>query len=83
MLIPVQIAGFVINIVLAVILGMVAVKQGAGTGKGVEVEINAKEAKDAAALQKSTPYLVFNLILTVIVIAVLSMGLTSSYVVFL
>lgn len=83
MLIPVQIAGFVINIVLGVLLGMYAVKAGAGTGKGVEVATDAKETADANALRKSNPYLVFNLILTVAVIAVLSMGLASSYVVFL
>ena len=83
MLIPVQIAGFVINIVLGVLLGMYAVKAGAGVGKGEEVASNAKEAAEADALRKSTPYLVFNLILTIAVIAVLSMGLASSYVVFL
>ena len=83
MLIPVQIAGFVINIVLGVLLGMYAMKSGAGAGKGVEVASNTKEAEEANALRKSSPYLVFNLILTIAVIAVLSMGLASSYVVFL
>ena len=83
MLIPVQIAGFVINIVLGVLLGMVAVKAGAGVGKGVEVETDSKEAAEANALRKSNPYLIFNFILTVAVIAVLSMGLASIYVVFL
>ena len=83
MLIPVQIAGFVINIVLGVLLGMYAVKSGAGAGKGEEVASSTKEAEEANALRKSSPYLVFNLILTIAVIAVLSMGLMSSYVVFL
>ena len=83
MLIPVQIAGFVINIVLGVLLGMIAVKAGAGVGKGVEVETDSKEAAEANALRKSNPYLIFNFILTVAVIAVLSMGLATSYVVFL
>ncbi|MBQ7216861.1 MAG: hypothetical protein IJS39_12860 [Synergistaceae bacterium] len=83
MLIPVQIAGFVINIVLGVLLGMYAVKSGAGAGKGEEVASSTKEAEEANALRKSSPYLVFNLILTIAVIAVLSMGLASSYVVFL
>ena len=83
MLIPVQIAGFVINIILGVLLGMYAVKAGAGAGKGSELAEDPKEAANAEGLRKSTPYLVFNLILTIAVIAVLSMGLASSYVVFL
>ncbi len=83
MLIPVQIAGLVVNIVLAVILGTFAIKHGAGSGKGIEISADSKESEEANALRKSTPYLIFNLILTVAVIAVLSMGLMTSYVVFL
>lgn len=83
LLIPIQVAGFVVNIILAVFLGMYAVKHGAGIGKGVEITIDSKESQEANSLRKSTPYLIFNLILTVIVIAVLSMGLATSYVVFL
>ena len=83
LLIPVQIAGLVVNIVLAVLIGMFAIKHGAGIGKGVEVATDAKETEEANALRKSTPFLIFNLLLTIGVIAVLSMGLATSYVVFL
>lgn len=82
-LIPIQIAGFVINIVLGVLLGMYAMKQGAGAGKGEAVEVDEKAAAEADALRKSNPFLIFNLLLTVGVIAVLSAGLATSYVVFL
>ncbi len=83
MLIPIQVVGFIINIALGVLLGMLAVKQGAGAGKGEEVETDEKAAAEANALRKSVPFLVFNLVLTVAVIAILSMGLATSYVVFL
>ena len=83
MLIPIQVAGFIVNIVLAVFLGMFAVKHGAGSGKGIEIATDSKESQEINSLRKSTPFLIFNLILTVIVIAVLSMGLATSYVVFL
>ena len=82
-LIPVQIIGMIINIILAILLGMLAIKQGAGKGAGVEVEVDQKAAAEADALRKKTPFLVFNLILTIVVIAILSMGLATSYVVFM
>lgn len=81
MLIPVQIAGLVVNIVLAILLGMYAVRHGAGIGKGVEVSSDIKDSD--TSLTKSTPFLIFNLILTIAVIAILSKGLATSYVVFL
>ena len=81
MLIPVQIAGLVVNIVLAILLGMYAVRHGAGVGKGVEVSSDVKDSD--TSLTKSTPFLIFNLILTIAVIAILSKGLATSYVVFL
>ena len=82
-LIPVQIIGMIINIILAILLGMLAIKQGAGKGAGVEVDVDQKAAAEADALRKKTPFLVFNLILTIVVIAILSMGLATSYVVFM
>ncbi len=82
-LIPVQIMGLVLNIILAVILGMMAVKAGAGKGAGEEVEVDQKAAAEADALRKHGPLLVFNLILTIAVIAILSAGLAPSYVVFM
>ncbi len=41
-LIPIQIVGFLVNIGVAVLLGMFAVKQGAGSGKGEEIEVDEK-----------------------------------------
>ena len=82
-LIPVQIIGMILNITLAVLLGMLAIKQGAGKGAGVEVAVDKKAEAEADALRKKGPFLVFNLILTVAVIAILSMGLATSYVVFM
>lgn len=82
-LIPIQIAGFVINIILGIFLGMYAIKHGAGAGKGENVAVDEKAVVEANALRKSTPFLIFDLLLTIGVIAVLSAGLATSYVVFL
>ena len=82
-LIPIQIAGFVINIILGIFLGMYAIKHGAGAGKGENVAVDEKAVVEANALRKSTPFLIFDLLLTIGVIAVLSAGLVTSYVVFL
>lgn len=82
-LIPVQIIGMIFNIVLAVLLGMLAIRQGAGKGEGEIVETDQKAAEEANALRKHGPLLVFNLILTIGVIAALSLGLAQSYVVFM
>ena len=45
MLIPLQVVGLMMNIVLAVLLGMFAIKHGAGAGKGVEVESDEREER--------------------------------------
>ncbi len=82
MLIPIQIAGLVANIALAVLLGMLAVKQGAGAGKGIAVESDEKKKEEEDALRRPK-LLIFNLILTVLLIAVLSVGIVTSYVAFL
>ena len=58
MLIPLQVVGLMMNIVLAVLLGMFAIRHGAGAGKGVEVESDEKEKKEAADLRKSNAYLI-------------------------
>ena len=81
-LIPIQIVGLVFNIVLAVLLGMLAVKQGAGAGKGEVVEVDQK-AKDEEAALRRPKLLIFNLLLTIALIAVLSVGYITSYVAFL
>ena len=83
MLIPIQIVGCVMNIVLAVLMGLLAIKQGAGAGKGVEEAMDEKEKKEADALRKPKGFLIFNFLLTVGVIALLSIGFGKSYVVFM
>ncbi len=81
-LIPIQIVGLIFNVVVAVLLGMLAVKQGAGAGKGEEVEQDQKEKDEEAALRRPK-LLIFNLVLTIALIAVLSAGLVTSYVAFM
>ena len=83
MLIPLQVVGLVMNIALAVVLGMVAIKHGAGLGKGEEVAADEKEKKEEASLRKSNAFLIFNFLLTAGVIALLSTGIGKSYVVFM
>lgn len=81
-LIPIQIVGLIFNIVVAVLLGMLAIKQGAGAGKGEKVEQDQK-AKDEEAALRRPKLLFFNLALTIALIAVLSAGLVTSYVAFM
>lgn len=81
-LIPIQIVGFLINIAVAVLLGMYAVKRGAGSGKGEEIEVDQK-AKDEENALRRPKLLIFNLLLTIALIAVLSVGYITSYVAFL
>lgn len=82
-MIPIQLVGCVFNIVIAVLLGLLAVKMGAGAGKGQAVDMDEKAQAEENALRKSIPFLIFNLVLTVALIAVLSMGIVTSYVAFL
>ena len=81
-LIPIQIVGLIFNIVVAVLLGMLAIKQGAGAGKGEKVEQDQK-AKDEEIALRRPKLLIFNLALTIALIAVLSAGLVTSYVAFM
>ena len=81
-LIPIQIAGCVMNIAFAVFLGMRAIKQGAGAGKGVEVEVD-KTAKEKEEALKRPKLLIFNILFTVAVIGILATGWVTSYVVFM
>ena len=83
MLIPIQVVGLIMNIALAVVLGMVAIKQGAGVGKGEVVAEDTKEKAETDSLRKSNAFLIFNFLLTVGVIALLSTGIGKSYVVFM
>ena len=81
-LIPVQILGFIFNVIVAVLLGMYAVKHGAGVGKGVEVAVDEKAQAEEEALRRPK-LLIVNLVLTIALIAVLSTGIVTSYVAFL
>lgn len=81
-LIPIQVVGFIFNIVVAVLLGMFAIKHGAGNGKGEEIEVDQKSQEEEAALRRPK-LLFFNLLLTVGLIAILSVGYITSYVAFL
>lgn len=55
---------------------------GAGAGKGVTVEVDQKAKEEEMALRRPK-LLIFNLLLTIALIAVLSMGVITSYVAFL
>ncbi len=81
-LIPIQIVGLIFNIVVAVLLGMLAITQGAGAGKGEKVEQDQKTKDEEIALRRPK-LLIFNLALTIALIAVLSAGLVTSYVAFM
>jgi CitMHS family citrate-Mg2+:H+ or citrate-Ca2+:H+ symporter len=81
-LIPIQIVGLIFNVVVAVLLGMLAIKQGAGAGKGEKVEQDQKTKDEEIALRRPK-LLIFNLALTIALIAVLSAGLVTSYVAFM
>lgn len=52
-LIPIQIVGLIFNIVVAVLLGMLAIKQGAGAGKGEKVEQDQKTKDEEIAFKKT------------------------------
>lgn len=66
----------------ATVLGMLAIKQGAGAGAGEEVEVDQKAKEDELALRRPK-LLIYNLVLTIALIAVLSTGIVTSYVAFL
>lgn len=81
-LIPIQIFGFIANITVGVLLGMWAIKHGAGAGKGVEVVLDENAKAEEEALRRPK-LLIFNLALTIFLIVVLSKGWVTSYVAFL
>lgn len=81
-MIPVQILGLIANIAVAVLLGMFAIKHGAGQGKGKEITVDEKAQQEEEALRRPK-LLIFNLVLTVVLLAVLSTGVVTSYVAFL
>lgn len=61
---------------------MWAVKKGAGQGKGEILEVDEK-ARQAEDFLRRPKLLIFNLMLTVILLAILSSGIITSYVAFL
>lgn len=61
---------------------MLAIKQGAGAGKGEKIEQDQK-TKDEEITLRRPKLLIFNLALTIALIAVLSAGLVTSYVAFM
>lgn len=81
-LIPIQIVGMIFNIVLAVLLGMFAIRHGAGAGNGEAEEVDQK-AKDEEAALRRPKLLIFNIFLTIALLAVLASGVITSYVAFL
>lgn len=83
MLIPIQIFGLIFNLVLAVLLGMLAVKKGAAGGEEASSGIVEKQKEEDSRLRKKSAFLVFDLLLTAGLIVILSMGVASSYVVFM
>ena len=64
MLIPIQIAGLSMNVVVAVLPGMLAIKMGAGAGHGEVVAVD-EAVKDEEAALRRPKLLIFNLVLTV------------------
>ena len=62
MLIPIQIAGLSMNVVVAVLPGMLAIKLGAGHGEVVAVD---EAVKDEEAALRRPKLLIFSLVLTV------------------
>lgn len=83
MLIPIQIFGLIFNLVLAVLLGMLAVKKGAAGGEEASSGTVEKQKEEDSRLRKKSAFLVFDLFLTAGLIVILSMGVASSYVVFM
>lgn len=83
MLIPIQIFGLIFNLVLAVLLGMLAVKKGAAGGEEASSGTVEKQKEEDSRLRKKSAFLVFDLLLTAGLIVILSMGVASSYVVFM
>lgn len=74
MLIPIQIFGLIFNLVLAVLLGMLAVKKGAAGGEEASSGTVEKQKEEDSRLRKKSAFLVFDLLLTAGLIVILSMG---------
>ncbi len=81
-LIPIQIVGLIANIIVGVLLGMLAIKWGAGAGAGETVVVDEKAKAEENALRRPK-LLLFNLALTIVLIAGLSTNYLPSYVAFL
>ncbi len=83
-LIPIQIAGVVATIVLAIILGTIEKKRGAGYNASMASSQNAAGEVDEKALALKQPKKAWiNILLTAIVVGLLVDGTIQSYVVFM
>ena len=85
-LIPIQIVGVVVTLTLAVIMGLIEKKRGAGLNAGTsghEENAQTAEADKKAEELKRPKLLWFNGLLTIGIIASLVLNVVSSYVVFM
>ncbi len=82
--IPIQIAGIIITIGLAIILGMIEKKRGAGIDIHSEAEVVEAIEVDEKVLALKRPKLAgINIMLTILVIAALTIGTIPSHVIFM
>lgn len=86
-LIPVQLVGLAVNLILAVLLGIMAIKQGAGYLAGKEERGNRSQDEErdkAPDRELQRPRLLrFDLILTLTLVIILAAGVVPSYLAFL
>lgn len=80
-LIPVQLIGLAVNFVLAVVLGILAEKQGAHGLTGKRKEEEPAEESDMPLIRPRL--LKWNLILTIMLVVVLVLGIVPNYIAFL
>ena len=80
-LIPVQLVGLAVNLILAVVLGILAVKQGGHRVKGKTKEEGTVETSDISLLRPRL--LKWNLILTIVLVVVLVLGIVPNYTAFM
>lgn len=80
-LIPIQVFGVVVTITLAIILGNIEKKRGAGTTLKIDSAVVNEENKEL--LPRFKKLLPINIILTIVVIAALMMDVLQSYYIFM
>lgn len=83
-LIPIQVLGVIVTLTLAVILGMIEKRRGAGCQKGAGDDAGEEKKTDSSADALKRPRLLWiNVLLTVGLIASLMVNIVTSYVVFM